>query len=666
MKHKQRRALPLLTWRIALAALALWLVCMYAITAVTAESLYVNYWDMAQDFMEHAWSLARLNDRLDGDEPTLPGYTEYVLWEAVNSGSMGNNYGILHDIDHFQTLQTEEITNENVIAVFDPGGNAVAYSSNFFRFAYYDEETDVGDTSKIDGYAVCVLDWQMEPDDARYKLEQSFLGSTRWDALYYRLTGVLKDGCFTIVKGEYLLNPEYTEDGKAVWKDLISFIPYGEAASENAETVTLYTNYVNAQTYIPGRSFNYGGDAYRANWAKTEASEHWDAYGDTFRVNNLQEFILNVGPNMETWQARQLSLSDFVYAQTYSYYDWSDWDAASGTEPELEYKLAVAMLASPWRSAAAALRYVYIVTFLIAAVGVLRLRKLLKRNVIAPLTAVNKGISDGWKNIRNPDAAAFKFVEISELSEHYEGTKARLLREKDTIARQERALSYAREAEENRRQMTSNIAHELKTPLAIIHSYAEGLSERIAEDKREQYLGVILSETERMNDMVMEMLDLSRLEAGKVKLSREDFSLPEIIAPVFVRLERAIEAKELKLIMELDENCIINADMARIEQVITNFAVNAVKYTPAGGNIRVRAVKSRGAATLSVENDSAPFSSEALSKVWETFYSDDESRAASGTGLGLAIAKSIIALHGGKCSARNTTTGVEFSFTIAE
>lgn len=164
----------------------------------------------------------------------------------------------------------------------------------------------------------------------------------------------------------------------------------------------------------------------------------------------------------------------------------------------------------------------------------------------------------------------------------------------------------------------------------------------------------------------MEMLDLSRLEAGKVKLSREDFSLPEIIAPVFERLERAIEAKNLVLTLELDENCIINADMARIEQVITNFAVNAVKYTPVGGNIRVRAVKSRDAATLFIENDTSPLSSDALAKVWETFYSADQSRTASGTGLGLAIAKSIIALHGGKCSARNTTTGVEFSFTIAE
>ena len=95
--------------------------------------------------------------------------------------------------------------------------------------------------------------------------------------------------------------------------------------------------------------------------------------------------------------------------------------------------------------------------------------------------------------------------------------------QKSEITRLNTALDYAKTAEENRRQMTSNIAHELKTPLAVIHSYAEGLRERVAEEKRDRYLEVILSETERTDGMVLELLDLSRLEAGKVKLARETF-----------------------------------------------------------------------------------------------------------------------------------------------
>jgi signal transduction histidine kinase len=165
--------------------------------------------------------------------------------------------------------------------------------------------------------------------------------------------------------------------------------------------------------------------------------------------------------------------------------------------------------------------------------------------------------------------------------------------------------------------------------------------------------------------MVLEMLDLSRLEAGKVRLAREKFSLSELTSAVFERLQRAAEAKALQLTFELGKDCMISADPARIEQVITNFAVNAVKYTPFGGSIRVHTARNRsGNVTLTVGNDSEPLSPEALSKVWDTFYRADESRTGAGTGLGLAIAKSIIDLHGGKCWVINTNTGVEFSFEL--
>ena len=218
--------------------------------------------------------------------------------------------------------------------------------------------------------------------------------------------------------------------------------------------------------------------------------------------------------------------------------------------------------------------------------------------------------------------------------------------------------------------MTSNIAHELKTPLAVIHSYAEGLKEHIAEGKREKYLDVILAESEHLDNIVLELLDLSRLEAGRVKLARDDFSLSDLTYRVFERLDMAAQAKNLKIEYHFPDDCTVTADETRIRQVIENFAANAVKYTPANGNICVRiavqrySTVARRSATFSIENDSAPLSDEALDKVWDTFYRADESRSGMGTGLGLAIAKSIVELHGGSCSVRNTTTGVVFQFTI--
>ena len=188
----------------------------------------------------------------------------------------------------------------------------------------------------------------------------------------------------------------------------------------------------------------------------------------------------------------------------------------------------------------------------------------------------------------------------------FEKCDHRLQLQKSEITRLNTALDYAKTAEENRRQMTSSIAHELKTPLAVIHSYAEGLKEHVAEEKREKYLDVILSEAERTDAMVLEMLDLSRLEAGKVKLAREDFSLTDLTRAVFEKLEIAARAKQLRIDFDFPEDFTVTADEGRIAQVIENFASNAVKYTPQGGHVQV-AIRRSGAKTVfTIENDSTP------------------------------------------------------------
>lgn len=230
----------------------------------------------------------------------------------------------------------------------------------------------------------------------------------------------------------------------------------------------------------------------------------------------------------------------------------------------------------------------------------------------------------------------------------------------------EKALDYAKNAEENRRNMVSAIAHELKTPLAVIHSYAEGLQTGIAARKQEKYLTVIQEETEKLDALVLEMLELSRLEAGKVTLRTDQFSLQTLTEGVFERLALAAEGKQLQIDLQFGQEFTVNADEARIDQVITNFATNAIKYTPAGGSIRVRVQRKpyEGVAQFVIENDSPPLSQEALSQIWNSFYRADPARSSGGTGLGLAIAKNIIKLHQGSCAVRNTKTGVEFSFRI--
>jgi signal transduction histidine kinase len=153
------------------------------------------------------------------------------------------------------------------------------------------------------------------------------------------------------------------------------------------------------------------------------------------------------------------------------------------------------------------------VTALLVLVVFFWLRSHFKEHVAEPLETVNRGIEEGWTLLPDYQYTPPKLTELRELVGHYRATQQRLYGYKNEIARLNTAIGYAQKAEENRRQMTSHIAHELKTPLAVIHSYTEALQERIDEEKREQYLAVILSETERMDGMVLEMLDLSRLEA---------------------------------------------------------------------------------------------------------------------------------------------------------
>lgn len=232
----------------------------------------------------------------------------------------------------------------------------------------------------------------------------------------------------------------------------------------------------------------------------------------------------------------------------------------------------------------------------------------------------------------------------------------------DEITRQTQALEYAKNAEKSRREMTSAIAHELKTPIAVLSSYAEALQENIDAEKQSHYLSVIREETGKMDRMVLELLDLSRLEAGRYKLQREDMDLEALAREIIDPLMPEIEKKGLSLTWQVGETA-VNADRFRLGQVVENFMTNAIRHTPEGGKIILRIGMDRE--TFSVENQGRPIPAEQLSKVWETFWQGDSARNERGSGLGLAICRTIVTLHGGSCKAENTGAGVRFSISLS-
>lgn len=314
-----------------------------------------------------------------------------------------------------------------------------------------------------------------------------------------------------------------------------------------------------------------------------------------------------------------------------------------------------------WPLGYAAFRLIpaYLVSLVVVALAVWLILRKIHRNLTAPLLdlATNRNAQpSGW-------------WESYEIGKRLSETRQTLTETSTQLKQTRTALDYAHHAEENRKQLISNLTHELKTPLAIIHSYAEGLQAGIAEDKMDQYLSVILEQSERMDALVLQMLDLSRLEAGKVRLTMEPVALLKLTKNITDRFAPLVEKKELTLRYDLIEDLTVPADEGRIEQVLTNLVSNAVKYTPAGGEIWVNIYSHGEKIHFFIGNTAPHLSEEALEKIWDSFYRADPSRTEPGTGLGLALVKGIVQLHRGECSVRNSTSingesAVEFGFTL--
>ena len=211
------------------------------------------------------------------------------------------------------------------------------------------------------------------------------------------------------------------------------------------------------------------------------------------------------------------------------------------------------------------------------------------------------------------------------------------------------------------RDLTNAVAHELKTPLALLRSYAEGLQEDIAPEKRAQYLEVIMEASDQMAALVSSLLDLSRMKAGKTAFSPGPVALDQVVESVFHTLERPMETGGATLSLNLTP-CTVSGEEGRLSLVVSNLAANALLHTPTGGEIRVNLQKRGGTALLQVENDGEPISPEALPQLFEPFYRSDtaQDRQSGGTGLGLALVKETVALHGGACGVENLPHGVRF------
>ncbi len=221
--------------------------------------------------------------------------------------------------------------------------------------------------------------------------------------------------------------------------------------------------------------------------------------------------------------------------------------------------------------------------------------------------------------------------------------------------------------DEMRKEFISNVSHELKTPIALIQGYAEGLKEGVndAED-RDYYCDVIMDESAKMNIMVKKLLTLNQLESGADILQKEEFDLSALIKNYVQSSEILTSAKEVKVNLKVDDECMVVADEFKIEEVLMNFFSNALNHCEGEKEIDVTLSKGDNEVTVTVFNTGKQIPAESIDRIWEKFYKVDKARtrAYGGSGVGLSIVKAIMEAHGGRYGVENKENGVSFFFTL--
>ena len=227
-----------------------------------------------------------------------------------------------------------------------------------------------------------------------------------------------------------------------------------------------------------------------------------------------------------------------------------------------------------------------------------------------------------------------------------------------------RAAALA-QSDRARRQLLADVSHELMTPLSAIRGYVETLGMPdvpLDQDTRQRYLAIVEEETHKLEAIIGDLLDLARLEGGGERLRSEPVSVKDLFARVADRHEPSIRERGITLELEVaPDTPEIRGDAGRLEQALQNVAANAIRHTPAGGRVVLRASPDEGGVKITVRDSGQGIPPEHLPRVFDRFYKVDAARAGtavpSGSGLGLSIVRAIVETQGGAVTAANAPEG---------
>jgi signal transduction histidine kinase len=224
-------------------------------------------------------------------------------------------------------------------------------------------------------------------------------------------------------------------------------------------------------------------------------------------------------------------------------------------------------------------------------------------------------------------------------------------------------------ADELRRELIANVSHDLRTPLASVQGYIETVlmkNETLSADERREYLRTILGGTERLNKLVLELFELSKLEAKQTRPKPEPFSMPELVNDLAQKFAPQAEQKGIAISTDSPKGLpLVKADIGLIERVLQNLFENAITYTPSGGKVKVVLEQREGKVKTEVEDTGIGISNYDLPFIFNRFYQVRTNKKATGSGLGLAIVKKILEAHGEVIGAESRVNeGTKFVFEL--
>ncbi|MEK5037035.1 HAMP domain-containing sensor histidine kinase [Sporosarcina sp. FSL K6-3457] len=304
--------------------------------------------------------------------------------------------------------------------------------------------------------------------------------------------------------------------------------------------------------------------------------------------------------------------------------------------------------------------YVYLILFVLLLVVLASFYY--SKKIAKPLLQIN----DMTSKIANLDfSEKIPIVskdEIGTLSHNINTLSATLNKHIDQL---QQDIEKEKRLEHTRKEFISGVSHELKTPLSIMKSCISILEDGVAGHKKDYYFKAMSKEVDKMDMLIVDMLELAKFESGTYKMKMDVFYIDQIIECLCEQLAIDIKNKHLHVHKQLSTSKVV-ANQHRIEQVMTNFITNAIRYTPENARIIISTIEENECVKVCVENKGAHIKQEHLGKIWDRFYRGDMSRQRSkgGTGLGLAISKNILELHGVRYGVLNTEDGVMFFFYL--